>query len=412
MYTYIKAYVKLDNHWREKDVSAETLLFVTNSYQNTRLVCTIVGETAERCIDFRGNRYALSMADNTQTITAWLSALDPATVSHDNTAVSFNQIQCVKHFDLFDLPVTVSKGNINYGVDVPIPVGMDKDLQIVSKANDKTELSTANLAKNCLFALNGRICITSFDTGRAFIVDARDKVAATGGNVLSVIDFTDVGGLTQVNITADMVDAYVRNDKDISMKRQRVLINLPKAYLGTTPILVLDGHLHILDGSYRRKDGNKLFIDINLEHLMKRASQYKQTNHTYVNSANVREKGVDGKTFDVKKFLDQTDSFIAFVHTEELCLFKEPLQQTGLYGGYEHYRAPKGIVVSERMEYMPHRYEEVSAEHLSITVGDNVRRPFFFDGTGFDFQSKFADNTFTTARREYKKAYALEMYTF
>lgn len=412
MFNYIRAYVKKDNHWSQEDVSTRMLNDLLSAYQNVRLVVTYDTENAERGIDLKKNRYAMSTADKTNDVLTWLTVVDIDHLVFDNTKVSFNEVRSVKHWNLFDLPVKVEGANAKFGEGQPIPVGMKTDLKITSTAEQSSEISTRNIAKNMLIAINGRICKIDYVNDDGYIIDAYNKTY-DGGNILSAIDFTDVGGLTQVNINEDMVDVMIRTPLDIDLKRTRCTVDIPPEIDGNvTPILVMDGHLHALDGNYKRLGLDKMLININLELAVKRASRFKQYNHTFVDSANVRESGIDGSSFDPKAYLHQTDSFIAFVHTNELCIFKEPLQQTQTYGGYEHYRAPKGIIVSEEFEYMPHIYQEVSAEHLAINVDYNLMNTNFFRRDDFDFQSRFANNKHTMRKRTYKKAYAFEMYVF
>lgn len=412
MYNYKRAYVKENFHWKELNVSSLTLVVILNKYQNVRIIATHGTETMERGIDLKNNRYVLSKSDKSQTVTAWLTTLVEAEVVHDNVKVTFNSVRCVKHWNLFDLPVKVTGANARFGEGVPIPVGMTTDLMITSNVeNEANELSTKNIAKNMLIAINGRVCKMDLVDGRAFAIDAYNKVSSNA-NVLSAIDFTDVGGLTQVNITEDMVTVIPQSPEEISMKRQRVTIELSEEVSGTTPILILDGYLHILDGSIKRVSGKLLEVTVRLDVALIRAGRHKAYVHDFVDNASLGGGGIDGNTFDVSKFLHQTDTFIAFVHNEDLCLFKEQLQQTKTLGGYEHYRAPKGIIVTDQMEYVPHIYEEVSATHLSISIGENIYDSSFVRDFNFNPASKFGDNRMNTKVRKYKKAYALEIYTF
>lgn len=411
MYNYARAYVKKDNHWDTEDVSNVTLQSLLSTYQNVRIIATFDTETAERGIDFKNNRTALSIADKSETVTDWLASLSEDTVVIDNTKVTFSEVQSVKHWNLYDLPVKVSGANAKFGEGQPIPNGMKTDLKIVSEVPEPQELSTKNIANNMLIALNGRVCKMSLIDGNAYAIDAYNKTV-DGSNILSAIDFTDVGGLKQVDILEEMVTPIAQNADDVAMNRQRVVIDIGEAVPGSTPILILDGYLHILDGSYKRLGGTKLRVDINLTVAKQRASKHKQFNHDYIDSANLDYEGVDGSTFDVVKFMHQTDTFFAFVLTEDLCIFRERLTDTGTWGGYEHYRAPKGIIVSENFEYMPHTFEEVSAEHLSISVGDNEKNWAFWNTVNFNHNSKFGANAHTWPKTEFKKAYAFEMYTF
>lgn len=410
MFNYVRAYVKNNNHWTEEDISTRTLVDLQSSYQNVRIIATYDVETSERGIDFKNNRYVLSRSDKTQDVTTWLAGLDPDMVSHDNTKVTFNEVQSVKHWNLYDLPVKITGANAKFGLGVPIPKGMTRDLELSSDVDDALEFSTVNISKNMLIAINGRICKMSSIDGRAFALDAYNKMDE-GSNVMSAIDFTDVGGLQQVDITEDMVSEIIPTTLDNDMQRVRVTVDLPDISFDTTAILVMDGHLHVLDGSYKRLN-DKMVINVNIPLALKRASRFKNFNHDFVASANVREKGIDGSTFDVKKYMHQTDTFIAFVNTNDLCIFKEPIQQTQTYGGYEHYRAPKGIVVSEEFEYMPHIFQEASAEHLAIVVADNIINRDIFKTSKFDPARPFANNKHTLIERKYKKAYIFEMYTF
>lgn len=410
MLNYIRAYVKKDNHWREEDISNRTILELKSNYQNVLVVATYNTETTERGIDFNNNRYALSTAVGTDTLNDWIQSVNVETLIFDFNRVSFNSVKCIRHRNLDDMPVKVEGANSLLGEDVPIPIGMKKDLMITSSSAEYTEFSTENISRNMLLAINGRICKTDYVDGRTFVLDAFNKVW-DGGNVISAIDFTDVGGLEQSNITSDMVKVVPQSPTDISMNRQRCVVDIPEVIgVDVTPIIVLDGYLHILDGTYKRLSKDKMLINVNIELALKRASKFKQIEHLFVDYANVRHKGIDGSSFDVLKYLDETDSFMVFVKSSDLCIYREPLQQTNTYGGYEHYRAPKGIIISEEYEYMPHIYQEASEEHVAISVMDNRESTNIFKKQLFDITSGFSDNKHTNIKPKYKKAYALEIY--
>lgn len=412
MYIYKRAYVKLNWEWEEVDISSLVTQDVIDKYQDVKIIATIGTETAERGIRFKDNKGPLSLSDRTDDITTWLANMSSDNIKEEFVKKNWADVEYVKFVSISDYPIMIKAGNIGYAEGVPIPAGMSKDIMFKTDNISTDRYSTANIAKNMMFTLNGKVLQTEYRNEKVYAIDGVKRTFSTKANNFHIIDFTDVGGLTKHNISEGMVKVVDRSPKDITNGITRCLVTLPTVIGNTTPILVLDGYLHILDGTYETYDANKILISINHRTALTRAATNTRFPHSYVDASNVRLGGVYISSFRAMDFLSQSDSFIALIHTDRLSIRKETLGRTDIIGGYTHNRATEGMVFGEAGDLMPYHHNFANENFVCLAVGDNRRKYYLWDTQEFTDIVSLVDNEERTRREEYQHAYIKELYTF
>lgn len=412
MYAIVKCYVKSNYVWSEKDISAETLTSIIADYQSVRVTTLFTGDTVNSAFTFNQNIKALEEADKSLTLTAWLATFTTATLIGGPAPRGLSDSTAVDFYDFYDLPVTVERSNIGYGEGQKIPTGLSTDIRFKSNAPSYDERATANINKNMLIVLNGRIVDTSMVDNWCYIIDGVTRLNDENSTTISAWDFTDIGGLTKHPLTVDNLRLIPRTPIDIVRNVSRVVATVETSMLGTVPMVIMDGNAHVMDGCYKELSTTEMLITVNHQTAITRALSRPHYNLGYIDAANVRGEGVVIDTFDAVKYLAQTDSFIAAINNDDIAFNTEKLTDTGVIGEYTHYRSPKGIIRFEDYTIAPYKISDYSEVGVAISTIDNIRMPLAADTVGWKALTSIGEGGVTSKKRRLMGAYAFDIYMF
>lgn len=410
MYTLKKSYIKKDFGWSEKDISSETLATVLK-YQNARI--TIQWDT-EPAKDFftNVNTELLYGHEMTKLFSVWLGEQTKGSLKTTKKARGLVEANVVKFINLDQYEVTAEVGNIRYGDGVAIPVGLDTDIKFTNQLPDYDERSIANITKNCLAVVNGSIYTMAKNGKWGYIMGGNEALRLEKENIISLIDFTSVGGIDTIPIDKTTTKVLDRTKDDIARNITRVRITSSKPITDCTPLLVLDGYLHVLDGSYKEVSATEMVVEVNHIRSLFRAAQKPRFSRNWVSPANLRQFGMNLKTFDIVGYLAATESFMVLVCSADLCMHREPVTPTDINGIYSHYRAPMGIMYFDDMTLAPYYISDYNEHSVALNTIENHRPTYTFATVDLATTTGIAEYGYTAPDNYFKDAWILDLYTF
>lgn len=415
MFNFVRSYVKKGLEWSSKDIRNEALSDILVNYANARIVVTWDTEPQEFSFTTKANRESVGLGITTNSLSQWLLTLPQDALVLGGAPAGLGSAQYVRYYEPWDIEtVKVETTNLNYGEGKVIPKGRRVDIRLQTQHEGLDYRTTANLAKNCLMVVNGRIVQTHYQAEWWYGLTAGESLLKEDRNDIGLLDFTAVGGIEITPITPDNATTVVRTLSDQLRHITRVKLSMPKPMTGRTPILVVDGHIHILDGTYREVSKYNLLVEVDHSVAIQRARKRAGEALGYVQSANVRENSVNNATFDAGKYLAETDSFVVMVNTDDLSLHKERIPTTNIYGTLRHYRAPEGLVVYENRQIAHYRVTDYNEHVVSISVGDNRIKHYINDLTDWDQLQSWTNVGIAkaTEKREFMLATCMDIYTF
>lgn len=348
MYTITTAYTRNNYTWTPVHaddlaaLTATTVKLLLNTYQDVRLDVSWPN-TNESRLDLRKSVHLFTMADRDKTLTAWLNLFTSPSGLPGTDSLKLIQSQAVEFADIEKYHLHRATGNRNYSDSDTVPLGADTDLVLTSDFPVGDSRSTENVAMNCLFAINGQVFEHSWSDGKIFVHDAVKSLRHGRDEVISVLDFSNIGGLDFHTVTTAGVNLLAQNDDDIALRRHRAVISHGGDSRGKIPFMILNGHLHIFKNNYKILDSTKILVEIDMLSELKRAMKYPLTSPPFMDPANVGLNGFRLDTFDPMAFLTETTCLVGFMKSTELSMIREHVPATKLRGAYEFYRVPRGL---------------------------------------------------------------------
>lgn len=414
MYTLEKSYIKKDWEWQVEDIGEWTIEKVLKETQSVRMIVTFTGELVSFSARLRDNRHFISKANKTDTVNQWLASFEKDVLVLTKAPQGLIDATMVEVTDLDNLPVISRTGNENYAPDQPLPPGVDTDLciQPVEDLRLVNHYGLDNLEKNFLFAINGYFRPVYRFADWLHISQGVQMMADENLYIASAVDFTEVGGITQIPITPDMVNLINETEVDKFNGEVRATIDLGTDITGKTILMVMGGYLHILDGTYEDIGPKKVLVRINKKRAILREYDKPVQNDKPYQPANVRDNGVIYNTFDAEKYLCQRDSWIVVLNNSDIGLMREPLIGTGIPSEYTFYRAPKGLTFDETGKFCPFVIEGYNKDDCAINTIP-TKRVYDLADTISIHQSKVFGNQLRVRQKvEAMDVYTLDLYNF
>lgn len=413
MYTLIKTYVKKDYHWQQVDVGGVSINTLLTQYQEVRSRIKWGGNTHDYMMDLTKNLHHIAPVNRGMNLDTFITSQTEEVFDYAKRARLMVESDAVTYKPIYDYGIVTKTGNYRYGEDTPIPYGEDTDLELTSpNIPEYDSRHVGKLKDNALFTINGRVYDTVYDAKRLFVVNGHEAIRRHPRYILSVIDFSRVGGISKEGIYNENLKLVDRSTDDRVKHQTRVVVDFTEDPSGKTPILVINGHLHILDGSYKIIDASKMLITIDHKLAVKRAIRHPHHRLDWFDAANVRHHGIRTDRFYVDKYLDQTESFIVWIHTSDLSLYKEHLKDTGVIGAYNHYRAPTGMVFDHEHILQPYRITDYNSSVCEIRTLPNIYNPLIFETNEFGLFPSISDGGVSTPELQLYSAFSLDLYVF
>lgn len=413
MYNFVRSYIKKDYQWALVDVSAMTLRDVIDSYDTVRLVVTWDTDVIPFIVETKDNASILSVVDKTLTVTDWLLSYTEKDLVAKENVKELRDVKGVRFTDLYEYPVSIDRANHQYADGLEIPTGSDVDLVIRNQLKLEDELGIYNLGKNSVLCVNGRLLETISAHGNVYGVGAVTEADTEDKYLLSIMDFTDVGGCDRVAIGEDNLTVKLRTMNNEQTYTTKVVVDVGMSMRGKTPVCALDGMFNYKNSVIRAISDTKVEITVRHDVAIKNASRRVHDKLPWIDPVTAREQGIDSLTFDVVKYLSANTSFIILINTDELCINEEAVGPTFIPGFYTHYRAPRGLLMAEDGRLMPYYVNDFNQDTVSLAVGDvTKRKKLTAEFNRFINENVYTQAVVTEHKEEVVEATMIDLYVF
>lgn len=228
-----------DGRYYPIDISTTPLIDVFNEYGSVYVTLLRTHDQQEVTL----NLYDLPQSVRFLSITLpqWLTLNANATLPTTDVPPE-KKFVFAQFYNAWQHGFSIKPTNRQFHADMDLPEDMTMDA-ILSKPSANYE----NLARYCLFTVNGFIHRADWSYEGLVIHDADTTRRISKDNHVGIIDFQHIGPLEFFTITEDMI--YKQNDDQ--PYAESMYIELPKPIGNKIVGAVIMGHLHILDSVCR-----------------------------------------------------------------------------------------------------------------------------------------------------------------
>lgn len=382
MYTLIGARYRKHRHegrWIEADLSNVPVTTLTTTYGDVWLFITYQSLESYRSLRFDSVANWTKDVGSSVTVQQWLTSLGNRSLPFAPENPQF-RTHTVKY---------ASGWHAGYTIE---PVGRGGSFSPVGSRYDKPDLlvshellEPADIGKYAMFTVNGLFHLIDYSEDRLVIRDGNKTVIRSNDNQVGIYSFKDIGEITYIPITADMIHPQ---SPDIPLK-DSAYISLPNVpgLADKAILMVIGGYLHtpgraftqVGDRTYKLETSNMMLLEryydskdvIDLESLGL---------SVYNDNPSLTETEAFISDATLKAYLTLEQSF--FVAVDAPTFFQDliPLEATGLSNRYLDYtecHLPVMGAYGRMLEHHRIREDGVTV----IATSDNYRH-------NYDFQSR------------------------
>lgn len=345
MYTYQDAVVRgrgESARWIQANVGDLALRALAETYPGVYLILTHPAVDHKISLNLADVGDMISAVRQEVTTKQWLSSLGNASLPTSDTVPTITA-KVAKYSDIFDAGYTVELAPEVLAADTPLTEADLKDLRVT-----KTDVDYQLLFDSCLATVNGLLHLTDFDTQSFVVRKGGESVVRSNQNQVGLISFREIGKITLVPITAEMI----YNPDPLHTLAETLYLTLPEGYdLSSKAVMLsLVGHLHVLGAGYQVVGDREIKVDMGKVPLAERYFTAKDLINLDSVDATLNlsadKAGTVGYTdfYDdatLKAFLTLPQSFIILIDTPTLYVERHKLEYTGLPGRYLAREQPK-----------------------------------------------------------------------
>lgn len=420
MYRYIKTIVQPINErgvWKEIDASG--MLTKTISQQYAKAYFTVFSVVFNKEITF--------------TLDTVKSSFD----TFDGTFLEYLEFYKNKSFTESKVKPSIKRRLLRYedGVKAgykfyPSPAIADvtsnhdssyrpyiKMVKKYSSEKGEVVVKAKEIYQSCLVSVNGyihRLDVSDSPNEDIYIIDGNKTCLRSNDTCIGILSFQELGKLTVVPITRDMVYKQVA---DITLYEQ-CYVDLGIDTSNKTIILILGGYMHIQNWSlFRRISDTAIRIDF-------KAIPFFERYHESLKYLNLDDAPLD-KGYDyahasiedltsdnfIKYFLTLPQSFVVLLDNEDLNIKKHPVLTTKLPGKYISYIEPIYPLIQGFGKFG--NYWSITDEGAwSVSVTENQYHNYMYRTSQQVLDNKtITDSRYSREPTEYSDAYFLEVST-
>ena len=243
----------LDANWIEKDVSDDTLADLLSNYSKVYLTLSNPVLEDNVYLDLEAALAWIPPSTDSPSVTDWLASLGNTTLPTSDTAPE-TTLHPVKYADAWYAGYKAVPADYTRSPGTQAPAGALDDLLLSKPGIDFT-----TYGKYCLATVNGFVHRVGGAAEGLYVVKGNESSRIANDNHVGLLSFLDVGELTLVPITPEMV--YKTNPNEAY--KNFVHVKSPISLENKTVLLVLGGYLHAADKTYRRINDRSIRIDFN-----------------------------------------------------------------------------------------------------------------------------------------------------
>lgn len=333
----------------------------------------------------------------------WLSTFTEDTLPRSDRPVLLSEVNYVEYRELFRSGAKLKNVRIK-----------GRDLTLIPRRTENQKYGINYFKDNCLLVINRRVFQIEEYLESLYIYHAGERLQEVPGeHSVGFIDFSRLNGIGATRVTENQVtDISNENDKKNNNIRFRVVLEEP--ITGKTPFIVINGHMHLLDGTIFQADAKTFVITIDAEKLVERILEDKKLYEKleYVYNANIRGGGIRIDTLDITKLMANEWSFFGWINHNELLARREVISRSNTETMFQHYRVPKGLCYFEDGELAQPRIFNYNQYLCSLIVNRSRGRWHGHDTVKWEETKAKAKSGYNDKKPIERNIYIKDIYYF
>ena len=366
MYTISLVLAKLNRTWSNVDFSTITINTLLNNYDlvlitlNNGIINTQYSLNAFTTINGLNNNVTLiSFFNNYNGVLP-----TPITPSKSLTNANYVVYNSLWFFGLI-------ANRTLYNSSSPPNIYNQPDLIITPNVRFQNTLSS--ILNKVLLLVNGLVVFPTYNSTNQsiYLLGASSILDRYSNQQLSIIDFSAIGGFTNVILTTSNTSIHSSTTTGAI-----VYITLSSPITGFTPLFIRNGKLKILDNSYSVISPTVIAIKINYRSILDDLIDMNASDVNWINSSNLHHEGFLIDSVNVLNYLTTGTSSIVLLNTSELCINITNLFPTGLVNEYVLANPPTGILYLQDGTIGDYVSNEITDYGTAITTtGPKLLKP-------------------------------------
>lgn len=396
--------------WGEVDKDATALKTLLNDYSKVWVVLSHTLTLRWMSLDLSTAGSFLGGIDETTTVQQWLATLGDLALPTVEGVPTVNK-KLVKYNDATLAGYKAYRHNLSLPLDAEVTDAAKTDVRLY---RDKTDY--ALLHSSCLFSFNGLFHIADRNADGVYLKDAGKSLNISGENHIGLVSFREIGALTSVPISPEMIYTPVPNGRLKDMAYIDVGVDIGDKIV----LLVIGGYLHMLDSLYQKVGTRSIKIDMAnlpmfkrylqsrtlidmtpLEKLWSRANQ--PLNPTYVPLQELE------KDETIRTYLSLSQSFVVLVDTDNLYVKKHKVERSGLVGRYRTRQKPSFPFQTEMGRMPEYIALPDTGPQWTLCIQDNYQTTYRHETADWLLQEAVDGSAITVDGRYFSQGHLIEI---
>ena len=256
MYTHVKSLVKdlgRQGRWSEIDSSNITLMDLWEGYDTVYLILSHPSLSDVVMYDLTAARISINSTEYFKTVSQWLIDNGIKTL---NTVTEIPSIEprYVTYGDAIQCGYNIRPIDRTVNISNELPLSELEDLWLTKEGLDYELFN-----KFGLVTVNGLIHLTDVGVYGVHVVDGHISKMVSNDTLVGIMNFSNVGELTRVPITRDMVAPATGG----ATLKDYADINLDMDLKDKTVFVVIGGYLHAIDNNVTQLSDNIYRVNFN-----------------------------------------------------------------------------------------------------------------------------------------------------
>lgn len=344
MYTLVSAIAEPlggDSRWKEVSIGSLAMRAIYSTYANAVAVLTNSFLNHPVALDLALIRATWGTSD--LTLSQVLASLGSASLPTSDTIPTL-ATRYARYQDAFRAGYKITPKHPLYAIDMDVPLADKRDLAL-----QREDVDYLDFRKYAMVSVNGYWHQVDSDNLAVYVKDGDVSRQKSGQATIGVFSFKNLGELTYVPITPEMV--YKQRPEQ--QLRHTAYIDVGQDLSDYTVILVLGGYMHVLDKNTFFRTGDRgLAVSVENLPLFERYHESRQmldfsSLPLQLTNRNDSQVGVSDLLSDacIRAYLTLPQSFIVLLKNTRVFATRYPIRATPAPGVFTSYVKPEWPLV-------------------------------------------------------------------
>lgn len=366
--------VEISAQWEEIDASSKPLAYL---FQTLRRFIVVLSDTRRPdpiYVDFEQFRSEFAHYEN--TLEVFIQARGEDYNFQTIEKLPNANVGYVKYNHAIAAGYHIELGKAGY----VLPDGATNDMKTDLKlSRPEAETDFQMLVDYCLFSVNGLLHRPDFDGVNAFVKGGGTSVQVAKNNQLGIYSFRDVGKITVMKITEDMIVT----PQGFNSLSERIAIKIPTQWKLGAFVMSLGGYLTTPHQSSCWAGGdNTIYLDIKQLSMLDRVLESRDLidleplglTKSTVNPRSINAEELYSDAV-IKRWLTLVQSFIVLIDTDNLFFDRRYLRQMRCPGIFTAYQKPEYPLILDQGR-LGEYWRIKEDRYWAVTLTDSFRRNY------------------------------------